>query len=159
VHQEDEPYRRALVTCYARMAATRAALLGTGPVRPAALQSRAYCAPEDFAADLDVIAASLAENGDADLGDGRLLNLREAVSASVSISPPWMCARTAMCMNARWRNCSRRPEWRIIWRLDEEARAPLLLGELAMPARLRSPYADYSAKPRASWPLPTRRRR
>src|SRR6195952_1714108 len=28
VHQGDEPYRRALVTCYARMAATRTALLG-----------------------------------------------------------------------------------------------------------------------------------
>jgi len=35
IHQEDEPYRRALVTCYARMAATRTALLGAGPVRRA----------------------------------------------------------------------------------------------------------------------------
>jgi hypothetical protein len=30
--QADEPYRRALITCYARMAATRVALLGDGPI-------------------------------------------------------------------------------------------------------------------------------
>ena len=68
VHQEDEPYRRALVTCYARMAATRAALAGRGPdPRPRASRRKPYATPEEFAADLDVIAASLAENGDADL--------------------------------------------------------------------------------------------
>src|SRR5882757_1671454 len=59
IHQEDEPYRRALVTCYARMAATRTALLGAGPVRRARFAAEPYSTPDDFAADLDVIAASL----------------------------------------------------------------------------------------------------
>ena len=80
-HQGDEPYRRALVACYARMAATRERLLGHGPTRPPRYQAAAYATPEDFAADLDIIAASLKENGDADLAEGRLQNLREAVAA------------------------------------------------------------------------------
>ena len=45
------------------------------------MQAEPYAAPEEFAADLDVIAASLADNGDADLAEGRLLDLREAVAA------------------------------------------------------------------------------
>ena len=80
-HQGDEPYRRALVACYARMAATRRRFWA-GPVAAAALRG-AEPMPRrmSFAADLDIIAASLRDNGDADLAEGRLQNLREAVAA------------------------------------------------------------------------------
>ena len=71
----------ALTTCYARMAATRKALLGAGPGGRRGSRPRPMNAPEDFAADLDIIAASLTDNGDADLAEGRLLNLRESMAA------------------------------------------------------------------------------
>ncbi|HEU0096455.1 MAG TPA: phosphoenolpyruvate carboxylase, partial [Rhizomicrobium sp.] len=51
IHQEDEPYRRALVTCYARMAATRMALLGRAPVLAPRFAAKPYATPEEFAAD------------------------------------------------------------------------------------------------------------
>ena len=81
IHQKDEPYRVALTTCYARMAATRKELFGAGPGRPPRFAAAPYKWPEDFAADLDTIATSLTDNGDADLAQGRLLDLRESVAA------------------------------------------------------------------------------
>ena len=146
VHQEDEPYRRALVTCYARMAATRAALLGAGPVRPARFKANPYAAPQEFAADLDVIAASLAENGDADLGEGRLLNLREAVSA-FGFHLATMDVRQNSDVHERAvSELLKTAEVADYLALDEKGRAALLLAELAHARPLRSPYADYSAE-------------
>ena len=146
VHQEDEPYRRALVTCYARMAATRTALLGAGPVRPARFKADPYTAPEEFAADLDVIAASLAENGDADLGEGRLLNLREAVGA-FGFHLATMDVRQNSDVHERAvSELLKTAGVADYLALDEKDRAALLLGELAHARPLRSPYADYSAE-------------
>jgi len=146
VHQEDEPYRRALVTCYARMAATRTNLLGAGPVRKARFKAEPYVAPEDFAADLDIIAASLAENGDGDLGDGRLLNLREAVGA-FGFHLATMDVRQNSDVHERavaeLLKAAGAADYLV---LNEEKRAALLLEELAHARPLRSPYADYSAE-------------
>ena len=147
VHQGDEPYRRALVTCYARMAATRAALLGAGPARSRASRPRPMTRPEDFAADLDVIAASLAENGDADLAEGRLLNLREAVGA-FGFHLATMDVRQNSDVHERavaelLKVAGAEADYLA---LDEAARTRLLLDELAHARPLRSPYADYSAE-------------
>ena len=146
VHQEDEPYRRALVTCYARMAATRAALLGAGPVRPPRFKAQAYAAPEEFAADLDVIAASLSENGDADLGQGRLLNLREAVSAFGFHLATMDMRQNSDVHERAVAELLKTAGMADYLSLEEEGRAALLLGELAHARPLRSPYADYSAE-------------
>jgi phosphoenolpyruvate carboxylase len=144
IHQEDEPYRRALVTCYARMAATRAALLGTGPVRPARFKAEPYATPEDFAADLDIIAASLAENGDADLGEGRLLDLRETVRA-FGFHLATMDVRQNSDVHERAvAELLKTAGAADYLALGEEKRAALLLDELAHARPLRSPYAGYS---------------
>ena len=146
VHQEDEPYRRALVTCYARMAATRSALLGNGPVRRARFQAKPYATPDDFAADLDIIAHSLAENGDADLGEGRLLNLREAVGAfgfhlaTMDLRQNSDVHERAVAELVKTAGCGD------YLGLDEDKRSALLLEELAHARPLRSPYAAYSAE-------------
>jgi phosphoenolpyruvate carboxylase len=147
VHQEDEPYRRALVTCYARMAATRTKLLGTGPVRRPRFAAEPYAAPEDFAADLDVIATSLAQNGDGDLAEGRLLNLREAVGA-FGFHLATMDVRQNSDVHERavaelLKTAGAQDDYLA---LDEVARTALLLGELAHARPLRSPYTDYSAE-------------
>ena len=145
VHQGDEPYRRALVACYARMAATRVSLLGRGPSRPPRYTAEPYATPQEFAADLDVIAASLRGNGDADLADGRLQSLREAVAAfgfhlatmdvrqNSDVHERAVAELLAVAgVDADYLN------------RDEAARSKLLLGELSHARPLRSPYTQYS---------------
>ncbi len=58
-HREDEPYRRALVGMYARLAATLQELTGTEALRHAVAPQRPYAAAEQMLADLRVIEASL----------------------------------------------------------------------------------------------------
>jgi len=143
--QADEPYRRALITCYARMAATRLALLGDGPKNPPRFVASAYATPEEFVTDLDVIIQSLRENGDADLAEGRLSELREAVGAfgfhlaSMDVrqnSDVHERAVAELLAAARVM-----PDYLA---LDEKARVKVLLAELSSPRPLRSPYAEYS---------------
>jgi phosphoenolpyruvate carboxylase len=144
-HQGDEPYRRALTACYARMAATRMALLGRAPARAPRYKAESYATPEEFAADLDIIAASLRENGDADLADGRLQNLREAVAAF-----GFHLAAMDVRQNS---DVHERAVAELLavagvdadyLALEEAARAQLLLEELSHARPLRSPYVSYS---------------
>jgi phosphoenolpyruvate carboxylase len=58
-HREDEPYRRALVGVYARLAATLHTLTGTEALRHAVKPSEPYPSADDFLADLRTIEASL----------------------------------------------------------------------------------------------------
>ena len=58
-HREDEPYRRALIGVYARLAATLLALTGTEALRHAVPPQNAYTEPAQLLADLTVIADSL----------------------------------------------------------------------------------------------------
>ncbi|HEY0266992.1 MAG TPA: phosphoenolpyruvate carboxylase, partial [Rhizomicrobium sp.] len=143
--QSDEPYRRALVSCYARMAATREKLLGAAPARPARFQAEPYAAPEDFAADLETIAISLRENGSADLAEGRLLNLREAVAA-FGFHLATMDVRQNSDVHERavaelLKVAGAADDYLA---LDEKSRSRLLLEELAHARPLRSPYVEYS---------------
>ena len=65
-HRQDEPYRRALTSVYARLAATLKSLTGGDAARHAVAPQNAYAKPEEFLADLRTIAASLkAHHGDA----------------------------------------------------------------------------------------------
>ena len=146
IHQEDEPYRRALVTCYARMAATRATRLGAGPNLAPRFVAPAYATPEEFAADLNVIAASLAGNGDADLAEGRLLDLREAVAA-FGFHLATMDVRQNSDVHERAvAELLRIADGGGYLELDEAGRTALLLKELAHARPLRVPYASYSAE-------------
>jgi len=146
VHQQDEPYRRALITCYARMAATRTHLLGASPARPARFQAEPYSAPAEFAADLAIIAASLTENGDGDLADGRLLDLREAVDA-FGFHLATMDVRQNSDVHERAvAELLKMAGGTDYLALSEDRRAALLIDELAHARPLRSPYASYSAE-------------
>jgi phosphoenolpyruvate carboxylase len=58
-HREDEPYRRALIGVYARLAATLFELTGTEALRHAVPPQNPYTSAEEFLADLQVIEASL----------------------------------------------------------------------------------------------------
>jgi phosphoenolpyruvate carboxylase len=141
----DEPYRRSLVGCYARLAATRTALIGRGPARPASVEATPYATPAELAADLEVVANSLAENKAADLAEGRLLDVREAVS-----SFGFHLAVVDLRQNA---DVHERVVAELLaaagvvadyLSLPESRRVAVLVAELHSPRLLRSPYREYA---------------
>ncbi|KAG1253697.1 hypothetical protein G6F65_017356 [Rhizopus arrhizus] len=78
-HRSDEPYRRALVGVFARLAATAQGLTGQDLARRSTVAAPTYGAPEELSADLAVIAASLAAPPGAPIGRLRLAGLQQAV--------------------------------------------------------------------------------
>ena len=78
-HREDEPYRRALIGMYARLAASLHALTGTEALRHAVAPQNAYPDAAAFLADLRVIETSLNTHHARALAAPRLLPLMRAV--------------------------------------------------------------------------------
>ncbi|WP_018179445.1 phosphoenolpyruvate carboxylase [Jongsikchunia kroppenstedtii] len=75
--ESDEPYRAALDTVACRLAATEARMFDDDDVE----LGESYSGAGEFAADLDVIDASLRAQGDAEIAEDRLRMLRESVRA------------------------------------------------------------------------------
>ncbi|MHA1598782.1 MAG: phosphoenolpyruvate carboxylase [Alphaproteobacteria bacterium] len=79
-HRDSEPYRRAISGMYARLAATaKKNGLGEPPRRPYG-DAEPYQGADEMACDLEAIHEALVETGLATLADGRLRDLRRAVS-------------------------------------------------------------------------------
>jgi phosphoenolpyruvate carboxylase len=78
-HRQLEPYRRAIVGIYGRLAATAQELAGVEAPQRALGTATAYRDVEEFAGDLKIIYDSLDANGSAGLAHGRLRHLRRAV--------------------------------------------------------------------------------
>ncbi|MFL6662089.1 MAG: phosphoenolpyruvate carboxylase [Rhizobacter sp.] len=78
-HREDEPYRRALIGVYARLAATLHALTGTEALRHAVAPQNAYRDAAELLADLRVVEASLMSHHADALAAPRLRPLMRAV--------------------------------------------------------------------------------
>jgi phosphoenolpyruvate carboxylase len=78
-HRLDEPYRRALIGVYARLAATLQELTGTEAARHAVAPQNPYLHAEEFLADLKTIEASLLATNGAHLVGMRLTGLVRAV--------------------------------------------------------------------------------
>jgi phosphoenolpyruvate carboxylase len=143
-HRGDEPYRRVLVNCYGRLATTRAKLLGAGPVRASPISAPAYADPAELAADLTVVADSLTANQAADIAQGRLLDVREAVT-----SFGFHLAVVDLRQNS---DVHERVVAELLTSagvvadylgLPESRRIAVLVAELGNPRLLRSPYRDY----------------
>ncbi len=144
-HRQDEPYRQALIGVYARLAATMSSLAGAEPIRRPEVALAPYASPQEFGADLAVIAQSLAENGGAALAAGRLAQLRYAVEvfgfhlASLDMRQnsdvhevvvAELMLKAAVC-----------PDYLA---LDEAGRVAVLLRELENPRALRVASETYS---------------
>ncbi|WP_435870072.1 phosphoenolpyruvate carboxylase [Eleftheria terrae] len=78
-HRRDEPYRRALIGIYSRLAGTLEALTGTEALRHAVAPSTPYASADELLADLRTIDASLASHHGAALAATRLRPLIRAV--------------------------------------------------------------------------------
>ncbi len=77
-HRKDEPYRRALIGVYARLASTLSALTGTEALRHAIEPAQAYGCAKEFVADLKIVRDSLASHHGEALAHARLLPLIRA---------------------------------------------------------------------------------
>ena len=146
-HRKDEPYRQALFAVHSRLAATAAHLVQLQPSRVTDSAGTPYLGPDEFAADLDLVARALTAQGAGLLAEGRLKSLRRAVSvfgfhlAAIDLRQSSDEHETAVAellakagVVADYRT------------LDEHARVELLAGELAGCRPLRSPHLAYSAR-------------
>src|SRR4051812_30551967 len=145
-HREDEPYRRALVGVYARLAATLHQLTGTEALRHAVVPQDPYGSAAEFGADLAVIERSLHSHHAGALVGPRLAPLQRAVQvfgfhlATVDLrqsSDQHEAVIVELLRAARLEDD--------YGALDEAARRTLLLGLLNDARPLRVHGAEYSA--------------
>ena len=145
-HREDEPYRRALVGMYARLAATLQALTGTEALRHAVAPQNPYASPAEFLADLAVIERSLASHHAQALVAPRLAPLQRAVQvfgfhlATVDLRQSSDQHEAVVAELLRVARIE--PDYSA---LDEAARRELLVRLLNDARGLRVRGADYSA--------------
>ncbi|MEO8849567.1 MAG: phosphoenolpyruvate carboxylase, partial [Casimicrobiaceae bacterium] len=141
----DEPYRQALVGIYARLAATLAELTGLRPPRDSQVTRPVYADAGEFAADLEIIAASLRSHRSAALADGRLRLLQRAVStfgfhlATLDLRQNSIVHEEVIAELLAQAGVT--TQYR---KLDEAARIDVLTRELAQPRLLLSPFLAYS---------------
>jgi phosphoenolpyruvate carboxylase len=144
-HRDDEPYRRAIAGLYARLAATARVLDEMEPPRQAVAEAEPYATAQAFAADLNIIHHSLVANGSALMARGRLRRLRRAVSVfGFHLAP--LDLRQNSDVHVRTVHElfeAARPGVDYAGR-SEEGRIALLLGELATPRLLSTPFFSYS---------------
>nr|WP_321879174.1 phosphoenolpyruvate carboxylase [Paraburkholderia bannensis] len=151
-HRVDEPYRRALIGVYTRLAASARVRLGEGVVavrsagrNAAPVRAQPYADAAEFSRDLRILMDSLAEHHGASLATPRLAPLLRAVEvfgfhlASIDLrqsSDIHEAVITELLARA-----GVEADYAA---LSEEAKQSLLIAQLGDPRTLRSPYLDYS---------------
>jgi phosphoenolpyruvate carboxylase len=141
----DEPYRRALVWIYSRLAATYETIVGEPPARAGSIIAERYAAPADFATDLTTIAEALGQEGHRELSAGAL----DALIRSIDTFG-FHLATLDMRQNADVHEQvvaellkTAGVEENYLG-LSEADRVAVLRAELASPRLLASPFATYS---------------
>ncbi len=144
-HRHDEPYRRALIGVYGRLASTAQALTGRNLARREAAQQPAYDDPAGFAADLQVLADSLIAQRAAPVLRLRLMGLQQAIAvfgfhlATVDLRQSSDVHERAL--TELFARAGVTPDY---GKLDELERVALLRHELSHTRPLASPWLDYS---------------
>ncbi|MYN02109.1 phosphoenolpyruvate carboxylase [Pseudoduganella sp. DS3] len=144
-HRSDEPYRRALIGIYARLASTARALGATNILRKEVGHAEPYPCPADFSADLQVLIESLDANHGAVLARPRLTTLKRAADI-FGFHLASLDMRQSSDIHERvlaelFAKAGAQADYAS---LDEDAKVKLLLAELAQPRLLYSPYIEYS---------------
>src|SRR5882672_513828 len=128
-HRRDEPYRRIVSGIHARLSAT------------------GYASAAELAADLDLLARGLEQQGAGLLADGRLRALRRKVSVfGFHLAPIDLRQSSDEHLATVAELLARAGVEPGYERLDEAKRAALLACELAGPRPLRSPHLAYSPR-------------
>ncbi|HEY4338710.1 MAG TPA: phosphoenolpyruvate carboxylase [Steroidobacteraceae bacterium] len=144
--RKDEPYRRALTGCYARLAATYEQITGRTPARRATVPGVAYAGPAELRTDLVAIAHSLAQKGAGLLATGGALGRLVRAVDSFGFHLATLDLRQNSDVHARVvadllsvAGVEAHYE-----DLDEAARVTLLRRELGSERLLWSPYSQYT---------------
>ncbi|MFN7086729.1 MAG: phosphoenolpyruvate carboxylase [Burkholderiales bacterium] len=144
-HRRDEPYRRALIGIYGRLAATAQQLDQHAAERQAAGVALPYADCAEFIADLDVIAGSLQANGGARIARGRLRQLRRAAEVfGFHLCTLDMRQHSGVHESVIAELFARSDGGVDYPALPEAEKIGLLLREIATPRPLKSPYLEYS---------------
>ncbi|MRX08870.1 phosphoenolpyruvate carboxylase [Pseudoduganella sp. FT25W] len=146
-HRADEPYRRALIGIYARLASTARALGATNILRKEVGHAEPYNGAAEFATDLQLLIDSLNANHGAVLVQPRLATLKRAADI-FGFHLASLDMRQSSDIHERvlaelFATSGVLADYAA---LDEDAKVKLLLGELAQPRLLNSPYITYSAE-------------
>jgi phosphoenolpyruvate carboxylase len=142
----DEPYRRALTGCYARLAATYQQITGRAPARRATVPGEAYRNPDELRTDLVVIAHSLAQSGAGLLATGGALGRLVRAVDSFGFHLATLDLRQNSDVHARvvadlLRVAGVEAQYQD---LAEAERVQLLRRELGSERLLWSPYSQYT---------------
>jgi phosphoenolpyruvate carboxylase len=146
--RRDEPYRRAITGCYARLAATYKKLTGRSPPRPASVSADPYPDAESLRSDLLALEQSLESSSRGWLGrGGALARLIRAVE-TFGFHLATLDLRQNSDVHARvvtelLQVAGVEADYQS---LGEAARVELLRRELTGERLLASPYASYSAE-------------
>jgi len=144
-HRADEPYRRALIGIYARLASTARALGATNILRKEVGHAEPYGSAAEFSADLQTLVESLVANHGEVLVRPRLSTLTRAADI-FGFHLASLDMRQSSDIHERvlaelFAKAGGEPAYAA---LDEDAKVALLLSELSQPRLLYSPYIDYS---------------
>ncbi|GIZ54032.1 phosphoenolpyruvate carboxylase [Noviherbaspirillum aridicola] len=146
-HRADEPYRRALIGLYSRLAATARSLGAAHVLRKEVGTAPPYAEPAEFTRDLQILVDSLKSHHGAMLIKPRLATLRRATEifgfhlATLDMRQSSdVHERVLTELFARAGAC---PDYAA---LPEEEKLTLLREELAKPRLLYSPWLGYSAE-------------
>src|SRR5450830_1916299 len=144
-HRADEPYRRALIGVYARLAATARSLGVVNILRQEVGAAAHYDSPQECIAELQVLVDSLNANHGAALVKPRLAVLRRSIEI-FGFHLATLDMRQSSDVHERVLGelfASAQVEGGYAG-LSEEKKIALLLAELSKPRLLYSPYLHYS---------------
>jgi phosphoenolpyruvate carboxylase len=144
-HRSDEPYRRALIGIYARLASTARSLGATNILRKEVGHAAPYSHAPEFTGDLQVLTDSLNSHHGAILTKPRLAMLKRA-SEIFGFHLATLDMRQSSDVHERVLTelfALAKVEQDYAG-LPEQQKVALLLDELARPRLLYSPYIDYS---------------
>ncbi|KWV90937.1 phosphoenolpyruvate carboxylase [Erythrobacter sp. YT30] len=145
-HRADEPYRRALIGIYGRLAATYAEICGKAPPRLPMNDQPAYDHPDAFEHDLRTIARSLEKLGGETLAsNGALGKLIRAVKTfGFHLATLDLRQNSSVHERVVAELLAKSGVEADYLALDEDARVALLRSELSGQRPLRTPWAEYS---------------
>jgi phosphoenolpyruvate carboxylase len=144
-HRSDEPYRRALIGIYARLANTARALGATNILRKEVGHAEPYPDAAAFAAELQVLIDSLNANHGEMLTRPRLATLKRAADIfGFHLASLDMRQTSDIHQRVLAELFAKAGVEADYAALDEDAKVKLLLAELAQPRLLYSPYIEYS---------------
>ncbi|MGH8786453.1 MAG: phosphoenolpyruvate carboxylase [Cupriavidus necator] len=148
-HRADEPYRRALIGIYARLAATSKTLTGHAVPRRPVAPAEPYDSAEAFAADVQLVIDSLRANHGQALANGRIDALARAIGVFgfhlASVDMRQVSDVHEAVIAELFAAAGIAPDYA---KLPEQRKLELLLAELRQPRLLTLPWHEYSEQTR-----------